>query len=161
MRLARPGRVYADTSVYGGPFDEEFRGASEAFFAEVRADRWNLVISALVRDEIALSPPKVRELFSEFEASAEIVEIAAAALALRNGYVDAGIVRKESMADALHVALSSIAACDVIVSWNFRDIVNYRRIPLYNAVNTLQGYGQIAIHTPREVLADEDQDETV
>ncbi len=158
MQLTKTARVYADTSVYGGPYDEEFRESSEVFFTEVLAGRWNLAISALLRDEISLSPMRVRELSEEFEAQAEVVDVSSAALALRTAYVDTGIVRQESMADALHVALATVAGCDVIVSWNFRDIVNYHRIPRYNAVNTLQGLGQIAIHTLREVLADENQD---
>ena len=62
------------------------------------------------------------------------------------------------MADALHVALATVAGCALIVSWNFRHIVNYRRIPMYNAVNTLQGFGDLAIFSPLEVIADEDED---
>jgi len=38
------------------------------------------------------------------------------------------------------------------VSWNFKHIVNFRKIPLFNAVNVLKGYRQIAIHSPLEVI---------
>ena len=34
--------------------------------------------------------------------------------------------------------------------------LNFRRIPLYNGVNLMQGYGSIAIHTPPEVVFDEE-----
>jgi len=44
----------------------------------------------------------------------------------------------------------------VLVSWNFKHIVNLGRIRLFNAVNLEQGYGLIEIRTPREVLADEE-----
>ena len=47
----------------------------------------------------------------------------------------------------------------MIVSWNFKHIVHYQKIPLYNAVNTLQGYGNIFIYSPLEVMGYEDQDE--
>ena len=45
----------------------------------------------------------------------------------------------------------------MIVSWNFKHIVNFRRIPLYNAVNKANGYGEIGIFTPQEVIEDEDE----
>ena len=45
----------------------------------------------------------------------------------------------------------------LIVSWNFRDIVNFRKIPLYNAINATLGYGNIAIYSPLEVTKDDDE----
>jgi len=56
------------------------------------------------------------------------------------------------------VALATVAGCDLIVNWNFRHIVHFERIPLYNAVNSLRGYGRIDIHSPWEVIEHEDQD---
>jgi len=47
-------------------------------------------------------------------------------------------------------------AFDIIVSWNFRHIVNFRKIPLFNAVSVLKGYRQIAIHSPMEVISYEE-----
>ena len=61
-----------------------------------------------------------------------------------------------SRSDALHVALATIGRVEVLVSWNFKHIVNLGRIRLFNAVNLEQGYGLIEIRTPREVLADEE-----
>jgi hypothetical protein len=61
-------------------------------------------------------------------------------------------------ADALHVALATVARCAMIVSWNFKHIVSFRRIPLYNAVNKTNGYSEIGIFTPQEVIEDEVED---
>jgi hypothetical protein len=57
---------------------------------------------------------------------------------------------------ALHVALATVGRVDVLVSWNFRHIVNLGRIRLFNAVNLEQGYGLIEIRTPKEVLPHEE-----
>jgi hypothetical protein len=54
--------------------------------------------------------------------------------------------------------LATIAGCDVIVSWNFRHIVHYDRIPLYNAINALAGRPAIAIHSPAEVVPYEEEE---
>ena len=40
----QPIRVYADTSVYGGVFDDEFAKASRAFFDRVNEGRFQLVV---------------------------------------------------------------------------------------------------------------------
>jgi hypothetical protein len=60
-----------------------------------------------------------------------------------------------SRSDALHVALATIGRVDVMVSWNFKHIVNLGKIRMFNAVNLEQGYGFIEIRTPKEVLSGE------
>jgi predicted nucleic acid-binding protein len=153
-----PIPVYADTSVYGGVIDEEFETPSRQFFDEVRSGRFHLVVSAIVADELRGAPQPVRTLFEAIRQSAEVVDVAEEAIHLQQAYVNAAIVSAKWATDALHVALATVAQCRLIVSWNFRHIVNFRRIPLYNGVNLAQGYGVIAIHTPQEVITREDED---
>lgn len=83
------------------------------------------------------------------------VIITDSALRLQEAYLKQKIVSSEWESDALHVAVATIYKCDMIVSWNFKHIVNYQKIPLYNAVNILHGYGQIAIYSPLEVVGNE------
>lgn len=154
----RVPRVYVDTSVFGGPFDKEFATVSGRFFEAVRDGRYGLVTSGLVEKEMASAPSHVRELFDELADGAEIVQVGSETLALRDAYVSFGIVSEQCLADALHVALATAADCDLIVSWNFKHIVNFRKIQQYNAVNALHGYGSIAIYSPLEVVDNESQD---
>ena len=58
--------------------------------------------------------------------------------------------------DAQHIALASVVRADVLVSWNFKHIVNLNRIRLYNSVNMKLGYPLIDIRSPREVLNEKD-----
>ena len=60
--------------------------------------------------------------------------------------------------DALHVAVATVSGCSLIVSWNFKHIVHFQKIPLYNAINAIQGYPQIAIFSPLEVIRYEDEE---
>ena len=76
-------RVYADTSVFGGAFDEEFEEASQAFFDQVRRGRFDLVASAVVQEEIESAPEVVQELFDEMLELAEIVDVSEAALQIQ------------------------------------------------------------------------------
>ncbi len=88
----------------------------------------------------------------------EIADISAEAQELQNAYLNAGIVTPKWETDAFHVALATTSGCSLIVSWNFRHIVHFEKIPLYNAVNVLNGHPQIAIYSPLEVSAYEDED---
>ena len=51
-----------------------------------------------------------------------------------------------------HFAIATINRVDVLVSWNFRHIVNLSMIRLYNSVNLKYGYPLLEIRSPREVL---------
>ena len=57
--------------------------------------------------------------------------------------------------DMLHIALATVAGADVVASWNFRHIVRFDKIRLFNAVNLEAGYTQVAIHSPREIASDD------
>ena len=148
----RPIKVYADTSVYGGVFDEEFAEASRAFFDLIRNGEYTLCVSEVIHQELSVAPEKVNELFQEFLPVAQLLDIGPDALKLQQAYIAEGILTEKWYDDALHVALATIAECNIIVSWNFKHIVNFRKIPLFNAVNVLKGYRQLAIHSPLEVI---------
>ncbi len=127
--------VYADTSVFGGVYDEEFDAASIEFFDQIRGGKRRLVVSDIVGREIESAPEAVRQ-----------------------AYLNADILTSKWLDDALHVALATVSGCDVIVSWNFKHIVHFQKIPRFNAVNAFEGYHPILIHSPREVLEYEDED---
>ena len=88
---------------------------------------------------------------------ADMVHVDSAVLALQESYLKERIVTANSSDDALHVALATTAKCDLIVSWNFKHIVHFEKIPKYNAVNILQGYGKIGIFSSLEVIMYEDE----
>lgn len=149
-------RVYVDTSVFGGTFDDEFAEESKAFFEAASDGRFHIVISGMVVDEIEAAPAEVQEFFANIVSTAELVDVDQDALRLLEAYMSAGIVSLKWRDDALHVATATVSGCSMIVSWNFKHIVHYQKIPKYNAVNVLNGYASIAIHSPLEVIPDED-----
>ena len=146
-------RVYIDNSVVGGCFDEEFAEGSNALFEMAREGKMLLVVSDLLLSELEPAPPRVRDLFYSMPASAlERMEESEEAVRLHAEYVATGVVGKASWKDALHVANATVAGVDVIVSWNFQHIVHFDRIRGFNAVNLREGYGILAIHSPKEVV---------
>ncbi len=147
-----PIPVYVDTSVFGGTFDDDFSKASARFFEEVGSRRFEVAVSEVVTRELNFAPAAVKSLYHELEPAIRMIEISEAALRLHRAYLEAGIVGEKWRADALHVALATVGGCRAIVSWNFRHIVHFEKIPLHNGVNLAQGFGTVAIHTPQEML---------
>ena len=114
--------------------------------------RFNLVTSEVVQAEIEMAPLKVQQFFEELLPQAELVIVGQEAIDLQQAYLQTQIVSVSHMTDALHVALATVSHCSAIVSWNFKHIVHFRKVPLYNAINLVQGYSSIAINSPQEVI---------
>jgi hypothetical protein len=151
----KPIRVYTDTSVFGGIHDSEFAQVSQEFFRRVLQGRISIVVSTSVPDELENAPEAVRKTWEEMLPLVEVLQITEDALNLQRAYLLAGVVTPKWDQDALHVAMATVSHCAMIVSWNFKHIVNYQKIPQYNAVNAVEGYGPISIYSPLEVIADE------
>ena len=146
-------KVYADTSVFGGVFDEEFAENSRKFFDELIAGNFHLVVSALIEEEVNSAPKQVQDHFKTFSSLAKLAEIGPEVLDLRDAYLNAGIITPKSTDDATHVAIATVSGCEMIVSWNFKHIVHFQKIPKYNAVNVLNGYHSINIYPPSAVIS--------
>ena len=146
-------RIYLDTSVIGGCFDEEFREASEQLMDHIRLGIFTGLVSKVTIEELDGAPENVRQILKQFDTE-EVVQLAQTeeVLSLAEAYLKAGVVPLRYEGDALHVAYATVYQADAIVSWNFRHIVNLNRIHACNAVNLSQGYGMIEIRSPKELI---------
>ena len=157
----RPIRVYVDTSVFGGTQDKEFAQASNRFFDFVRAGKYRVLISPGTLAELRGAPETVRESLADLpKGSVEEVPAESDINELTQAYIDAGAATDTRRTDATHVAAATVARADLLLSWNFKHIVNYHRIQVFNGVNVMKGYPQIEIRSPLE-LANGDEDENV
>ena len=149
-------RIYVDASVVGGCADDEFAEHSIRLMERfVRGDAI-LVVSTLTVQELAAAPDEVRgHLASVPEAYIETLQLGAEARELAEAYIVDRVISAKMRADAQHIAIATVARVDVLVSWNFKHIVNLYRIHGYNSVNLRRGYPTLEIRAPREVLPDE------
>ncbi len=149
-------RVYADTSVLGGCEDAEFCDSSLRLLqAFVRGDL-TLVLLELTLRELDTAPEAVRKVVAKIpEPHIEALGLSFEAQELAAAYIAEDAAGPSMRVDALHIALATVARVDVLVRWNFKHIVNLRRIHAYNAVNLKRGYPLLEIRTPREVPGDE------
>jgi len=117
-------RVYIDTSVIGGYYDEEFEEDTKKFFNRIFNEDFIIYFSEVSETELSLAPPRVRDLKNRIP----------------------------------KVCYRFIELDDVLVSWNFKHIVNFDKIKLFNSVNLKLGYPIIDIRSPLEFINHENND---
>ncbi len=145
--------LYIDTSVIGGYFDLEFEEETKKLFQSILNNEFHIIYSTVTEDELLNAPEKVRELLdtipNENKTKIELIE---EAVMLGDTYITENVVGKTSREDCFHIALATIHKADILVSWNFKHIVNVMRIRGYNAVNLKLGYSNIDIRSPKEII---------
>jgi len=149
MRL----RIYIDTSVIGGCLDKEFQNASMELIDKFKRGEMIAVISELTTLELKDAPQEVQDILKEIpERDIEYGELTEEAVNLAKKYIAGGVIGKGKLVDAEHIAIATINRVDVLVSWNFRHIVNLQKIRGYNSVNLKYGYPLLEIRSPLEVI---------
>lgn len=146
-------RIYLDTSVFGGYFDEEFKAYTKPLFERINNGEFTIIFSTMLESELELAPENVRELVRGIENEySEFVEENNDAIELATEYLTEKVVGKTSYSDCLHIALATINQADLLLSWNFKHIVNMECIRGYNSINIKNGYRQLEIRSPRALM---------
>ena len=147
-------RIYIENSVIGGYFDDEFKEHTRTLFEKFKSGIYIPVISSHVIAELEDgAPDHVKENlktinFEEYIVNDEMTKLA-------EKYMEQKIISENYYSDALHIAVATVIGVDVLVSWNFKHIVNLNRIKLINSVNLREGYRILEIRSPREVIENE------
>lgn len=150
-------RLYIDTSVFGGCFEEQFAADSLRVIQYAEKGKIHLLVSDTVVEELEGAPEPVKGLFRKIPpVSLTVIPITRVIFDLRDAYLAAKILTPIARNDAVHVAAATVSSADAIVSWNFKHIVQLGKMRAYNKVNSDCGYGFLSIITPREV-----NDETI
>jgi predicted nucleic acid-binding protein len=152
MLTMRIQRVYIDTSVLGGYFDEEFDEVTRRFFNEVKKGEYKVVISNVTEGELLNAPERVRSLLADLEIDYEVIRLTDDVVILALEYIRENVVGQTSYNDCLHIAIATVSRLDLLVSWNFKHIVNIKRIRGYNGINIKNGYPSIEIRSPKDLI---------
>jgi len=150
-------RIYIDNSVIGGYYDEEFEEASQSLFKRIIAKDFIVYFSEVNETELSLAPKRVRGVKDLIPTDCfRYIELDHESKSLAETYVKEKTLNLSNMNDAFHIALASVNRLDCLISWNFKHIVNFDRIKLFNSINMKLGYPTIDIRTPLEFLKYED-----
>ncbi len=155
----RKKRVYLDTSVISYLRQEDAPGEmrdTQAFWEILKTGKYDVCISSVVIDELSkCKEPKRTELFSllsELEYADTAVEGNAGIKALEADIRKLGILPPRSDNDRLHIAAALYRECNIIVSWNFRHMVNVKTIDGVRIVCLANNVPPIDIYTPTVLL---------
>ncbi len=149
-------KLYLDTSVLGAltdPGPEDRIVVTRRLLEELRAERWEGFVSTLVLVEIDLAAEPIRKKIADELARTplRVLEETAETIALAQAYVAAGAIPDDAENDARHIAVAALNDIRVVVSWNFRHMVNIERKRKINSVNVREGLPLLDIVSPWEV----------
>jgi hypothetical protein len=150
--------LYLDTSAIGGYFDDEWQEATQELWRQMEVGRWCFATSVVTVEELEHAPERVRELFRRSFSAEGLLAMTKEIQDLAAMYVAQGVVSQKFQDDARHVAACTVYGIGLLVSWNFKHLVNVRREAGFNGVNLLKGYPAIRIVNPLELIYEpEDQ----
>lgn len=146
-------RIYLDTSVVSACIDDrlpERKQTTVEFWN--RLSEYDVAVSELTITEIqATADSRLGEQMAGLIRPFVVLPIREEARRLAQEYVSRGVFSPGTIEDAVHVAVAVVSGQNILVSWNFRHLVNRRRRALINEVNILLGYRTIEILAPPEV----------
>ena len=150
-------KLYLDTSVISHLFADDTPDKmqdTKLLWDDFINNKYRIFISQVVVDEIEVCPePKRSQMLEQlrmidFEVYDETDEVDS----LANEYIKGGVLKEKSLDDCLHIAFAVVNDCDIIVSWNFKHLVNYKTISKINVVNVMNRYREISILPPQMLL---------
>ncbi|MCL1856349.1 MAG: hypothetical protein FWF84_01715 [Kiritimatiellaeota bacterium] len=156
----RKQRIYLETTLFNYYFDTDRDAHADTvtLFKEIAAGKYEAYTSSAVIDELEQAPAEKSAAMQALVGKYNItnLQVTEEVRRLANLYVSAGIIPLKYETDSVHIAVATINELDTIVSLNFRHIVKLKTMQMTNAVNILNGYCSIEIHSPMEVLDSED-----
>jgi len=146
-------KIYIDTSVIGGCFDAEFKVESRKLFDRIKLGFYKGLISEITVNELENAPKKINDLVLDLNDNELVtLNINDDVNNLAYKYISENVVSEKYFEDAMHIAIATVFDVDILVSWNFKHIVNYNRIKKFNAINLKEGYKILEIRSPKDLF---------
>ena len=157
MSTCKTYYFWGSLQVFGGFYDSDFEEETQILFEKINLGQFQVIYSNTTEEELLGAPERVQELLPNIpERLKTRVELTEEVVNLADTYLAENVVGKTSRSDCFHIAMATIYEVDILVSWNFKHIVNVKRIRGYNAVNMKLGYKTIDIRSPKEIIYNED-----
>ena len=125
-----------------------------AFWEDLKQGKYNIFTGVIAIAEVGDCSELKRSLLENHLSEIEftLVSLNLEIELLADRIVEQGILTKKSYDDCIHIASAVISECDLIVSWNFKHMVNIKTINGVRAINLLNGYKPIDIYTPSMLI---------
>lgn len=158
-------KIYLDTSVIShleAPDRPDWMKDTRKLWEAIQSGEFEVFISPVDILELDACPePKRSALAKQIKnIPYTLLQETNEVVSLATRYLDAGILRKQSFDDCLHIAYACVYNCDMLVSWNFKHLVNIKTISGVKSVNALVGYREMPIYTPTMLIKGDSDNDT-
>jgi hypothetical protein len=128
---------------------------------DIISGKYDIFISPVVIDEIEnCDEPKGDHMLERLgQIQFQILTRTDEVVRLADEYIAGGVLKEKSYADCLHIAFAVVYNCDIIISWNFKHLVNYKTINKVKTVNSINNYKEISIMPPSMLLEEVEQND--
>ncbi|GHU24297.1 hypothetical protein FACS1894172_10440 [Spirochaetia bacterium] len=157
MLVSYKPRLYLETTIfnfysYGKAMQKQ--QDTQALFERIDAGEYQVCTSKYAVDELENDRPERYEKMYALVRSYDMVEIPRSDQAdrLADIYMARGIIPKKYPDDACQIALAAVMGLDCVVSWNMGHIVKTKAMIGTGLINKREGYAQVCLATPREIL---------
>jgi len=153
-------RLYLDTSVISHLFAEdtpEKMAVTNRLWQDFIGGKYEVFISDMTLKEIdRCHEPKRGKMTDKVdECEIEILRESDEVSKLTEEYLKNGVLNHNSFDDCEHIAFAVVNNCDIVVSWNFKHLVNYNTISKVKIVNAINQYREISIMSPTVLIGGE------
>ena len=158
-------KIYLDTSVIShleAPDRPDWMADTRKLWEYIKAGRYEVALSPVDIQEVNdCKEPKLSALAKHLqEISYTLLEETDEVTDLATRYLNAGVLTEKSFDDCQHIAYACVYNCDMIISWNFKHMVNVNTITGVKGVNALAGYKEMPIYTPTMLISGGIEDDT-
>ena len=156
----RKPKIYIETTVFNHYFDidREAHAATVKLFKEIQVGKYDAYTSAYVLEELedAEEPKRSNMLALIPEYSIKVLGVEEDAERLAEIYINEGVIPAKFIYDAFHIAVATTNDLEYIFSLNFKHINKVKTKVMTSAINIREGYRQVIIASPVEVVEDDE-----
>ena len=147
----RKQKIYLDTSVVShlqAPDTPEKMRDTVKLWEDIKSGKYEVYISNITISEINdCNEPKRSFMLDKLkEIELSVVHAETEVDDLSQEFIKLGILKEKSIDDCIHIATALLIKCDMIVSWNFKHIVNDKTIEGVKAISQTKGLDGIKIY---------------
>lgn len=156
-------KIYLDTSVISYLYQKDAQEKMQdtlQLWERFKTRQYEIYISDIVINEISGCTEEKLNILMDYLDQIEyhLIITDEDTVGLAEKFIDFGILKQKSFDDCQHIASAILAGCDIIISWNFKHIVNIKTIRGVKVITTLEGYKDLMIFPPSALLESEEDD---
>jgi predicted nucleic acid-binding protein len=158
-------KIYFDTSIISHLDQQDAPDKmmeTNKLIEKVKADEYDVVISSVTLRELEECPEPKRSILLSYlqQMPHTTIQLNEEMLTIADKIIELGILKPKSIDDCQHIAAAIISGCDVIVSWNFKHIVNHKTMQGVKAVTAITGFPEMHIYTPTILIEGDERDDS-